>query len=398
MKEPFENSPRWREHSDQAEPTERIIGQDLRAIKTPAPLSGPQMARIAAGLRPSRARHSRLWLVLATSLILVVATAASAASLHLLPGWLTRASAPQPAEIPAPRPNHRKPSLPGTGHAPKLETAPERPAETPTHPTIEAPPILDKPVVATPASRQVSALVPSPRKAVTRIDSSAPALVPSPPVPPPMATRTQPLLPPSPTVPLPLTTLPPPSAYVPPARAPQVAMLDPPRPLPRKPVPESPKPGDDAEASKLLADAIRLLRADGHPQFALALLDRQATRLDQSPYRHEALLIRVEALLALKRDADLLRLLDGMPLAEVAASRTLLATRGRLRAAAKRCAEAVADFDRVLAETGRKDRQALLGRAQCREAQGDLEGAKADRERYRQESQIPPGTTGASRP
>jgi hypothetical protein len=168
-------------------------------------------------------------------------------------------------------------------------------------------------------------------------------------------------------------------------------MLDPPRPSPNKPAQESAQPVDDTEASSVLADAIRLMRADGRPQSTLALLDGQATRLNQSPYRHEALLIRVEALLALKRDPDLLRLLDAMPLADVAASRTLLTTRGRLRAAAQRCAEAVADFDRALAEPGRKDRQALLGRAQCREALGDREGAKADRERYRQESAVTPG-------
>jgi hypothetical protein len=171
-----------------------------------------------------------------------------------------------------------------------------------------------------------------------------------------------------------------------------MARLDPPRPAPSPQAPQPAKPVEEAEVSKLLAEAIRLVRADAQPQPALALLDRQATRLNQSPYRHEALLIRVEALLALKREAELLRLLDGTPLADVAASRTLLVTRGRLRAAAKRCAEAVADFDRALAEPGRKDRQALLGRALCREALGDAEGAKADRERYRQETSPAPTT------
>lgn len=163
-------------------------------------------------------------------------------------------------------------------------------------------------------------------------------------------------------------------------------MLDAPRAAPSPPASQTAKPRDEAEASQSLAEAIRLVRADGQPQSALALLDRQATRLHQSPYRHEALLIRVEAMLALKREADLLRLLDGTPLADVAASRTLLVTRGRLRSAAHRCAEAVADFDRALAEPGRKDKQALLGRALCRETLGDAEGAKADREHYRSES------------
>jgi tetratricopeptide (TPR) repeat protein len=166
-------------------------------------------------------------------------------------------------------------------------------------------------------------------------------------------------------------------------------MLAPPHSPSSQPAQDLPKPAD-ADASTLLAEAIRLLRTDHQPQAALSALDRHATRLDRSPYRHEALLIRVEALLALKRDGELLRLLDGMPLANVAASRTLLVTRGRLRAAAKRCAEAVGDFDHVLAEAGQKDTQALRGRALCREAMGDLAGAKADRERYRQESSASP--------
>jgi Flp pilus assembly protein TadD len=135
-----------------------------------------------------------------------------------------------------------------------------------------------------------------------------------------------------------------------------------------------------------------MVRINRQPALAVALLDREAARLDNSPYRHEALLVRVESLLALKRDADLLRLLDRTSLDDVAASRTLLSTRGRLRAAARRCAEAVADFDRVLAEPGRKDKQALLGRARCRETLGDFQGAQADRERYRQESQAAPGS------
>jgi hypothetical protein len=381
MKEPFANPPRWREHRDQSEATERIIGQDLRAIKTPTPLSGPQMARIAAGLRPVRARPAMRWLVLAASLLLGLATAASAARLHLLPRWLTGAGAPPRVAAPESRTSQRR-STPGSAR------------NTDSAPTSE-PPRLPEPLpAAAPTPRKPSSPPPAPRQVASRRDAPATAHLSAPVASPPSVQAVLPVVPVSPPVPAisPSPTVSPaPSAYLPPAHAPRVAMLDPPRPLPPKPAPESPKPVDGAGASKLLADAIRLLRADAHPQSALALLDRQATIFEQSPYRHEALLIRVESLLALKRDAELLHLLDGMPLAEVAASRTLLTTRGRLRAAAQRCTEAVADFDRVLAEPGRKNRQALLGRAQCREALGDREGAKADRERYRQESGVTPG-------
>lgn len=404
MKERYEDPPRWRDHRDQCALAERALGQDLRAIKTPAPLSGSQMARIAAGLRPARPGHSLRWLLAAASLILLMATAASAAHLNLLPRWLTGTSAPPSVQSPEPQGGRRKPSGPRV-HAPKPAAAPNTQegtaaaptgeTPTPTAPTNEtqapAPAAREmqttpaEPASAKPVPRQVSALTPSLRKPDAHAHSAgATAPVHTLPLQPPVSARPEPFSPPPPVV-SPSTTTPPPTYGLPPS-APRVAMLDPPRPAPTPPTPQPAKPLDETEVSKLLAEAIRLVRADGQPQAALALLDRQATRVNQSPYRHEALLIRVEALLALKRDVELLRLLDGTPLADVAASRTLLATRGRLRAAAQRCAEAVADFDRVLAEPGRKDRQALLGRALCRETLGDAEGAKADRERYRQES------------
>jgi hypothetical protein len=375
MKEPFEDPPRWRKHSDQSDRAERTIGHDLRAIKTPAPLSGPQMSRIAAGLRPSRTRPSLRWLVLAASLILCGATAASAARLHLLPRWLTGASAPTPMETREARTSHRRP-IPGKiAPTPKLEAVPNAPEVPAVLPERQAPAVPETPPAPAPSARHLTALTPSSRPSLTRRDNPGPAPALVPPVQPQV-------IPSQPTAPVPAAL---PVQPAPAPRLPQVAMLDPPKPLPSKPVPASPKPVEDAEVSKLLADAIRLLRADSQPQAAMALLDRQASRLDRSPYRHEALLVRVEALLALKRDADLLRLLDGTLLDDVAASRTLLTTRGRLRAAAQRCAEAIADFDRVLSEPGRTNKQALLGRAACREALGDRAGAKADRERYRLE-------------
>jgi hypothetical protein len=409
MKELFEDPPRWREHREQSDRAERTLGQDLRAIKTPAPLSGPQMARIAAGLRPSRPPRSLPWLVMAASLFLLVATAASAARLNLLPRWLKGASTPRPMPTPEARVGHRKPSVPGIGHAPKPTAVPNPREDISASPTSEmqapAPPAsetkTDTPASTKPIHREVPAPARLRPQAMARersLGASDPTPHSSLPVQPQVTASNQLFSPPPPPVLSPPASAPLPSTYVSPTRTPRIAMLDPPRPLPAKPAQESAQPADETEASRLLANAIRLMRAEGQPQVALALLDRQATRLNESPYRHEAVLIRVEVLLALKRDADLLRLLDGMPLADVAASRTLLVTRGRLRAAAKRCAEALADFDRALAEPGRKDKQALLGRALCREALGDAEGARADRERYRQETSLTPRTPEPSRP
>jgi len=126
-----------------------------------------------------------------------------------------------------------------------------------------------------------------------------------------------------------------------------------------------------------------VLRVDHDPRGALALLDRQSEQLGQNPLGHEMLLLRVEALLDLGREKEVLRLLDGVALSDVAASHSLLVTRGRLRAAANRCADGVGDFSLVLSDSRRPDRLALFGRALCRKRLGDELGARADLERYR---------------
>jgi hypothetical protein len=128
-----------------------------------------------------------------------------------------------------------------------------------------------------------------------------------------------------------------------------------------------------------------VLRVERDAKTGLALLDRYKAELAQNALGHEALILRVEALLDLGRDSEVLRLLDGTALSEVAASHWLLVTRGRLRAAANRCADGVGDFDLVLAESQKPERQALFGRAICRKQLGDPAGARADLERYRRE-------------
>jgi hypothetical protein len=90
-------------------------------------------------------------------------------------------------------------------------------------------------------------------------------------------------------------------------------------------------------------------------------------------------------MLALGRKTEVLRLLDDVALTDVAASRSLLVTRGELRATANRCADGLGDFDLVLARSKQADRQALFGRAVCRKKLGDSAGAQADVERYRRE-------------
>lgn len=134
-----------------------------------------------------------------------------------------------------------------------------------------------------------------------------------------------------------------------------------------------------------LTDIVRALRVEHSPRQALALLDRHAAELSSHAFADEALLLRVEAMMALGHHAEVLRLLDGISLTDVAASHVLLLTRGELRAAANRCADGIGDFDLVLAEARRPPKQALLGRARCKQQIGDVLGAKADFERYQRE-------------
>jgi hypothetical protein len=59
------------------------------------------------------------------------------------------------------------------------------------------------------------------------------------------------------------------------------------------------------------------------------LLDSHASELKQSEFAHEAMVLRLEALLDLKRSGEALALLDSKSLSNVAASHTLLLTRAR---------------------------------------------------------------------
>jgi hypothetical protein len=148
--------------------------------------------------------------------------------------------------------------------------------------------------------------------------------------------------------------------------------------------------GGTQGTAKFLSEAIHALRVEHSPGTALFSLDRHATQLGKSAFAHEALLLRVEAMLALHREGEVLQILDGAALTDVAASRSLLVTRGELRAKANRCGDGLGDFDLVLAKSKQPDRQALFGRALCRKKLGDTVGAWADVERYRREFSTDP--------
>jgi hypothetical protein len=92
------------------------------------------------------------------------------------------------------------------------------------------------------------------------------------------------------------------------------------------------------------------------------------------------LLTRIQALLVLGRDSEALHRLD----ADGNLPTELSALRGELRAAANRCADAIADFDRALsrARSGRVAERALYGRGTCRATLHDEARARADLRAY----------------
>jgi hypothetical protein len=154
---------------------------------------------------------------------------------------------------------------------------------------------------------------------------------------------------------------------------------------PTRPSTVAPRAAPGQAATESLTEAIRLLRTERAPKAALRFLDSHEHELSKGGFAHEGLILRVEALLALGSGAEVLRLLDGAALTDVAASQSLLVTRGELRAAASRCAEGIGDFDLILARARPTDRRALIGRAFCRKQLGDAAGLHADIERLRKE-------------
>ena len=137
------------------------------------------------------------------------------------------------------------------------------------------------------------------------------------------------------------------------------------------------------EASEL-AEALRALRAERDPARALAILERNEQRFPAGPLRREATLARAEALASLGRQADALAVLDGVKVAGGEPERAVALLRAELRAAARRCNEAINDFSHALAGEGTDElaARAFYGRGGCRLQSGDHLGARADFENY----------------
>jgi hypothetical protein len=144
-----------------------------------------------------------------------------------------------------------------------------------------------------------------------------------------------------------------------------------------------PLPGIAQEA-RLLGLALRSLRRDHDPRAALAALDEHTLRFPNSALTLEADVTRVDALLALDRRPAALAVLERMRVPATARGMELTLLRAELRAGAKRCAEATADFTRLLEANpaGAVAERALYGRAACQLASGNQTLARADLRAY----------------
>jgi hypothetical protein len=144
--------------------------------------------------------------------------------------------------------------------------------------------------------------------------------------------------------------------------------------------------GDSLSEERLLAAAIRALRAKNDPRSALAALDEYRTHYSHGRLLVEAEVLRVDALAALENTPEALRILDGLDVAEMPGGLARQLQRGELRAAAGRYREAEADFANVLIRARSQDlemlERALWGRAQSRAGRGDVKGARMDAQEY----------------
>jgi tetratricopeptide (TPR) repeat protein len=147
--------------------------------------------------------------------------------------------------------------------------------------------------------------------------------------------------------------------------------------------PASATPGALAAEAALVKQAVEELRVKRDPRAVLETLRRYEARYPRGALAREARLTRIEALLALGRRAEVLRLLDAES-GTLPRHAELRILHGELLAEAGRCAEAIRHFTAELgAGSARKlAERALYGRGSCRARLGDLAGARADLTRY----------------
>jgi hypothetical protein len=141
---------------------------------------------------------------------------------------------------------------------------------------------------------------------------------------------------------------------------------------------------DAPDEARLVARAFRHLRSEGDAAAALAALDERERQFGAGALATEAALARAEALLLLGRTDEALPILVGVHDPRTGLTPDVRVARAELLARARRCVEAVDDFDALLAPgAARATRErALYGRASCRLQVGHTKGAQIDLDQY----------------
>jgi hypothetical protein len=152
---------------------------------------------------------------------------------------------------------------------------------------------------------------------------------------------------------------------------------------PSVPAPSSPAPPSAlAVESASFQRAMRALRHDKDPKAALRAIDSYLLAWPSGLFHAEAVVARIEALLALGRRAEARDALDRLSPGGLPRGRELSVIRGELRAEAGRCDDADRDFAVALDGTDELAERALVGRADCRARSRDDAGARAGLEEY----------------
>ena len=366
---------RWTERplDTAADELDGRIGALLRQAPSPPPLSPGQLAQVAARLRQPGARRPR-FLRWALPTVLVLASSAVYARQEIA-GVVS-----QVAEKLGMR-SAPKPTAPVLGRAPMVraeETAAAATGRQQTTTSQETTTPVNTPGRAAKAitnrqRRQPGR--PAPRLALV----PRPAASPASPAPP---TTTPALYPPTPAAPAPLPAAepgphaphsswaPPPADYLPPRPAPLAV----PPPVAVLPPPPASTLGSEAQ---LLARALASLRTDGDPRAALRHLDEHRNRFPRGLLAPDARLLRVDALLGARREAEALALLESLPLDGSPRGLELQLVRGELRAS-RSCRRAREDFDSLLRRSlpPALAERAWRGRAICRLRESAASGSR----------------------
>jgi hypothetical protein len=139
-----------------------------------------------------------------------------------------------------------------------------------------------------------------------------------------------------------------------------------------------------AGETRLLARAFQALRADKEAEAALRALDEWARRFPNGELADQARVARVEALLALGRATDALPLLVEIRDRASGLTRDIQIVRAELLSEQDRCAQAMPDFDDLLADGlhDAADERALYSRAACNLRTGRAALGRRDLGRY----------------